>query len=73
MLEVDPTPFRRLAADLERAYGVRVEISHLALPGLCARRASSLDGRRHQRKGSETLSLTVRAPADAATPLERRR
>ncbi len=43
MLEVNPAPFRRLAADLERAYGVQVEISHLALPGLCARCASSPD------------------------------
>jgi len=41
VLEMDPAPFERLAADLERAYGVRVEIRHLALPGLCARCVSS--------------------------------
>jgi Fe2+ or Zn2+ uptake regulation protein len=35
VLEVEPEPFLRLAADLERAYGVRVEIRHLALRGLC--------------------------------------
>lgn len=36
VLEVDDAPFRRLAENLEQAYGVRVDVRHLALHGLCA-------------------------------------
>ncbi len=39
--DVEHAPFERLAADLERTYGVRVEVRHLALPGLCAQCAAS--------------------------------
>jgi Fe2+ or Zn2+ uptake regulation protein len=41
VLEVAPAPFERLAAELERTYGVRVHLRHLALPGLCARCVAS--------------------------------
>ena len=36
VVELGTTSFDRLAADLAEAYGVRVELRHLALPGLCA-------------------------------------
>lgn len=39
--DVDHAPFERLAADLEKTYGVRVEVRHLALPGLCSHCAAS--------------------------------
>ncbi len=35
-VELAAEPFQRLAAELERSYGVRVDIRHLALRGLCA-------------------------------------
>jgi Fur family ferric uptake transcriptional regulator len=36
VVELDDEPFRRLAADLARVRGVRADVRHLALPGLCA-------------------------------------
>jgi len=35
VVELDDEPFRRLAEDLARSRGVRVDVRHLALPGLC--------------------------------------
>jgi len=41
VIELDTAPFERLAADLTEIYGVRVELRHLALPGICAQCISS--------------------------------
>ncbi len=41
VIELETAPFERLAADLAVAYGVRVDLRHLALPGLCAQCISS--------------------------------
>jgi len=41
VVELGIASFDRLAADLATAYGVRVELRHLALPGICARCVSS--------------------------------
>ena len=35
VVELDDEPFRRLVEDLARSRGVRVDVRHLALPGLC--------------------------------------
>ena len=43
VVELGTAAFERLAADLARTYGVRVELRHLALPGLCTHCASSGD------------------------------
>jgi len=40
-VELTAEPFQRLADDLERSYGVRADIRHLALRGLCAPCAAS--------------------------------
>lgn len=40
VVELEPEPFQRLVADLELAYGIRVEIRHLALQGFCAKCAT---------------------------------
>ena len=42
VIELETGHFERLAAALADAYGVRVELRHLALPGLCAGCASSV-------------------------------
>lgn len=36
VVELGDEPFRRLAEDLARSLGVRADVRHLALPGLCA-------------------------------------
>ena len=35
VVELDDEPFRKLAGELARSRGVRVDVRHLALPGLC--------------------------------------
>lgn len=42
VVELDDKPFQRLAEDLAQARGVRADVRHLALPGLCAACAASL-------------------------------
>jgi Fe2+ or Zn2+ uptake regulation protein len=42
IIELDTVLFERLAADLAAAYGVRVDLRHLALPGICTRCVSSM-------------------------------
>jgi Fur family ferric uptake transcriptional regulator len=34
-VDMEDEPFQRLAADLEDAYGVRVDLHHIVLHGLC--------------------------------------
>lgn len=36
IVELDHEPFAALAGTLARRYGIRAEVQHLALPGLCA-------------------------------------
>lgn len=36
VVELDDAPFQHLAEELARARGLRVDLRHLALPGLCA-------------------------------------
>lgn len=36
VVELDDAPFQRLAEELARARGLRVDLRHLAVPGLCA-------------------------------------
>ena len=45
LVELGDEPFQRLADDLARDRGVRVDVRHLALPGLCPVCARSDEGR----------------------------